>query len=64
MKKSGIVYWVIQFFLDHPEDVPPVSEYLQKSKNRVAHLVPVDNAKDIDQQLINRMKYFYELTSK
>jgi Domain of unknown function (DUF5655) len=57
-------YMDIEFFLDHPEEVPPVSEYLQTSKNRVAHLVPVDNAKDIDQQLINRMKHSYELTSK
>ena len=51
----------VEFFLDHLEDVPPVSRYLQTSKRRVAHLVPVDNVDDIDQQLIGWMKHSYEL---
>ncbi|MDP4264304.1 MAG: DUF5655 domain-containing protein [Bacteroidota bacterium] len=54
----------IEFFLDHLENVPPVSNYLQTSKNRVAHVVPVDNAKDIDRQLSGWMKHSYDLISK
>lgn len=53
----------VEFFLDRLENVPPVSKYLQTSKNRVAHLVPIDDAKDIDRQLIAWMKRSYELIS-
>ena len=31
----------VDFFLDHLENVPLVSKYLQTSKHRVAHVVPV-----------------------
>jgi Domain of unknown function (DUF5655) len=51
----------IEFFLDHIEDAPPVSKYLQTSKNRVAHIVPIDSGKDINRQLIAWMKHSYEL---
>ena len=51
----------VEFFLDHLEDAPPVSKYLQTSKHRVAHVVPIDNEKDIDNQLIGWMKHSYEL---
>jgi len=51
----------IEFFLDHLEDQPPVSKFLQTSKHRVAHLVPIDDPEDINQQLIRWMKSSYEL---
>jgi hypothetical protein len=54
----------IEFFLDHLENIPPVSKYLQTSKHRVAHVVPIDNEKDIDKQLIAWMKHSYELIAK
>jgi hypothetical protein len=54
----------IEFFLDHLEDVPPVSKYLQTSKNRVAHVVPVDKEEEINGQLIAWMKNSYQLVSK
>jgi hypothetical protein len=52
------------FFLDHLEDIPPVSKYLQTSKFRAAHVVPVDREEEIKSRLINRMKTSYELVSK
>jgi len=54
----------IEFFLDHLEDVPPVSKYLQTSRYRVAHVVPIDNEEDINDQLINWIKSSYKLVSK
>ena len=51
----------IEFFLDHVEDAPPVSKYLQTSKHRVAHLVPIDEEKDINPQLKKWMKESYLL---
>jgi hypothetical protein len=51
----------IEFFLDHLEDGPPVSKYLQTSKHRVAHIVPIDNEKDISKQLIGWMRHSYNL---
>jgi predicted transport protein len=51
----------VEFFLDHIENAPPVSKYLQTSKHRVAHVVPVDNPGDISQQLVKWMKNSYEL---
>jgi hypothetical protein len=55
---------VDEFFLDHLEDIPPVSKYLQTSKFRAAHVVPVDRDEDIKSRLIYRMKTSYELVSK
>ncbi len=54
----------IEFFLDHLEDVPPVSKYLQTSKHRVAHVVPIDSAEEINEQLISWIKNSYQLVSK
>jgi predicted transport protein len=54
----------IEFFLDHLEDVPPVSKYLQTSKHRVAHVVPIDRSEEINKQLIRWIKNSYELVSK
>lgn len=53
----------IEFFLDHIENEPPISKYLQTSKHRVAHVVPVDSAGDINRQLSNWMKESYHLIS-
>jgi len=54
----------VEFFLDHLEDAPPVSKYLQTSKNRVAHIVPIDSSDEINDQLINWIKSSYSLVSK
>jgi predicted transport protein len=54
----------VEFFLDHVEDVPPIAKFLQTSKHRVAHVVKVDDEKDIDAQLIKWMKASYELINK
>lgn len=54
----------VEFFLDHVEDRPPVSKYLQTSKNRVAHVVPVDHQDEINDQLVNWIKTSYWLVSK
>lgn len=43
----------VSFFLDHLEDVPPVSKFLQTSAKRVVHVVPIDAIEDIDDQLID-----------
>ncbi|MEZ4959100.1 MAG: DUF5655 domain-containing protein [Saprospiraceae bacterium] len=51
----------IAFFLDHVEDVPPMSKYLQTSKRRVVHIVPVDSAEEINVQLLEWMRASYEL---
>lgn len=55
---------VIEFFLDHLEDVPPVVKYLQTSKHRVAHMVAVDREEDISDQLVKWLKHSYELVSR
>jgi hypothetical protein len=54
----------IEFFLDHLENVPPVSKYLQTSKHRVAHVVPIDSEEEINEQMIEWMKSSYLLVSK
>jgi hypothetical protein len=51
----------IEFFLEKLENVPPISKYLQTSKHRVAHLVPIDRPEDINQQLISWIKRSYDL---
>ena len=55
---------VIEYFLDHLEDVPPVFKYLQTSRNRVVHYVAISDREDINQQLIRWMKQSYDLISK
>lgn len=51
----------IGFYLEKLENVSPVSKYLQTSKNRVVHLVSVDQPEDINQQLLNWIKRSYQL---
>ncbi len=54
----------VEFFLDRLENVPAVSKYLQTSKHRVAHVVPVDSIDEIDAQLKEWMKFSYELIQR
>jgi predicted transport protein len=54
----------IEFYLENLENVPPVTKYLQTSKNRVVHLVPIDQPEDINKQLISWIKRSYDLVSK
>ena len=54
----------IEFFLDQVEDIPPVKKYLQTSKNRVAHIVSIDDPQEINDQLIDWMRRSYELIRK
>jgi len=54
----------VEFFLDHLENIPPVSKYLQTSKHRVVHLVPIDQPENINKQLIGWIKASYELINK
>lgn len=51
----------VSFFLDHLENIPPVTKYLQTSSRRFVHVVPVDSIEDIDDQLINWMHSSYKL---
>jgi len=51
----------IEFFLEKVEDAPPVKKFLQTSKNRAAHIVSIDEAEDIDKQLIDWMRRSYRL---
>jgi hypothetical protein len=51
----------IEFFLDHRDSDPVISKYLQTSKNRVAHVVPVDCASDINDRLKNWIRSSYKL---
>jgi hypothetical protein len=53
----------VEFYLDHLENVPPVSKYLQTSKHHVVHLVPVDQPEDISKQLIQWIKTSYNLVT-
>jgi predicted transport protein len=54
---------VVEYFLDHLEDVPPVFKYLQTSKNRVAHLVAVDRKENITPWLVSNLKFSYGLVN-
>ncbi len=51
----------VEFFLDHLEDVPPVSKFLQTSKRRVFHVVPVDSPEEINDQLRRWLRASYDL---
>jgi hypothetical protein len=61
MKKAHVE---VEFFLDHKIDHPVISKFLQTSSNRITYVVPVDNAADINKQLVDWMKYSYKLISK
>lgn len=51
----------VSFYLDHLEDVLPVSKHRRMSAKRVVHVVPVDSLEDIDNQLIDWMRASYDL---
>ena len=51
----------LEFFLDHLENMAPVSNYLHTSANRYVHIVPVNDPADIDRQLIDWIKHSYHL---
>jgi hypothetical protein len=51
----------IEFFLDHLEENPPVAKWLQTSKHRVAHIVPIDERADLNAQLKRWIKQSFEL---
>ena len=56
--------WIdVEFFLEKLEDVPPVKKYLKTSKNRVVHVVSIDEPEDVDEQLIDWIRRSYELIS-
>ena len=51
----------VEFFLDHHAEAPVISKWLQTSKNRFAHVVPVDDANDISKQLLDWIGFSYKL---
>ena len=51
----------VEFFLDHLDNAPVVSKYLQTSAHRFVHVVPVDSVDEIDEQLIKWIKHSYQL---
>jgi hypothetical protein len=51
----------IEFFLDHADYAPVISKYLQTSAHRFAHIVPVDNPDEIDEQLKNWIQHSFHL---
>jgi len=55
---------LIEFFLEQLEDVPPVSKFLQTSKHRWVHYVPVDSEKELNKQLLSWMKRSYDLVTQ
>jgi hypothetical protein len=54
----------IEFFLDRIEANPPVSKYLQTSRYRVAHIVPIDDRKEFNKQLKDWIRESYRLISE
>ena len=57
-------YLTVSFFLEKAEDVPPVSKFLQVSKYRVVHRVPIDQPEEINKQLVSWMKRSYKLITE
>lgn len=53
----------VEFFLDFLVDEPPVSKNLQTSKNRFAHIVPIDSPEDLQSQLLHWLQFSYNLIS-
>src|SRR5690349_12034402 len=54
----------VEFFLDHHENNPAISQCLQTSKHRFAHVVPVDKMEDINLELLGWIKTSYQLVSQ
>lgn len=57
-------YMEVEFFLDKKTDVFPVSKTLQLSARRIVHVVPVQDAKEVNAQLIGWIKESYSLVKK
>jgi hypothetical protein len=53
----------VEFFLDHHDPAPVVSKWLQTSRHRFAHVVPVDHPKNIDEELMGWIRASYLLVS-
>lgn len=51
----------LEFSLDHPEGKRPVSRWMQTSKHRVVHVVPIAETVNTDAQLKQWMKQSFEL---
>src|SRR5829696_160342 len=49
----------IEFFLDHQDPAPVVSKWLQTSRHRFAHVVPVEREEELDQQLQHWIRSSY-----
>ena len=51
----------VEFFLDHHENDPSIAKWLQTSKHRFAHVVPVDSEEDITNQLTEWIEHSWHL---
>jgi len=51
----------VEFFLDHHENDPSIARWLQTSKHRFAHVVPVDSEEDITNQLTEWIEHSWHL---
>jgi hypothetical protein len=60
LKKASLE---VEFFLDHHDPAPVVSKWLQTSRHRFAHVVPVDHPENIDEQLRGWIRASYLLVS-
>ena len=60
--KAG--YLDVEFFLDRHEEDPAVSKWLQTSKNRFAHVVPVDDNVYLSKKLFGWIAESYALIAK
>ena len=58
VKKS---FLEVEFFLDHHENSPVVSKFLQTSKHRFVHVVLVDRKEDLNKQLFGWIENSYQL---
>ena len=54
----------VEFFLDHREEAPSISKFLQTSKNRYAHIVPINLEEDLTPAVLAWIRESYILISK
>jgi hypothetical protein len=57
-------YMEVEFFLDHREEDPSISKFLQTSKNRYVHVVPVSQEEDLTPAVLGWIHESYFLISK
>ena len=57
-------YMEVEFFLDHREEAPSISKFLQTSKNRYAHIVPINQEEDLTTAVLAWIRESYILISK